>query len=90
MAWQYVAVCLFDFLIAPVFFAMLKIKYGVDFPMWKSITLAEGGLYHLAMGAVLGVAAWGRTQEKQTRTNVSTSSRDDDDDRYSKYGRNGR
>jgi hypothetical protein len=25
---------------------------------WKSLTLENGGLYHLAMGAILGAAAW--------------------------------
>jgi hypothetical protein len=28
------------------------------------LTLQGAGLYHIAMGAVLGVAAYGRSQEK--------------------------
>jgi hypothetical protein len=31
---------------------------------WQPITLQGAGLYHIAMGAVLGIAAFGRTQEK--------------------------
>jgi hypothetical protein len=31
---------------------------------WQPITLQGAGLFHIAMGAVLGLAAWGRTQEK--------------------------
>jgi hypothetical protein len=31
---------------------------------WQPITLQGAGLYHIAMGAVLGIAAYGRTQEK--------------------------
>ena len=31
---------------------------------WEPITLKEGGFYHLAMAAIIGVAAWTRGQEK--------------------------
>jgi hypothetical protein len=31
---------------------------------WSPITLQGAGLFHMAMGAVLGIAAYGRTQEK--------------------------
>jgi hypothetical protein len=31
---------------------------------WVPLTLQGGALYHLAMGAVLGIAVYGRTQEK--------------------------
>ena len=31
---------------------------------WQPITLQGAGLFHIAMGAVLGIAAYGRTQEK--------------------------
>lgn len=34
------------------------------FRQWVPITLQGGGLFHVAMGAVLGVSAYGRTQEK--------------------------
>ena len=34
------------------------------FRQWVPITLQGGGLFHVAMGAVLGVTAYGRTQEK--------------------------
>jgi hypothetical protein len=44
------------------------------FRQWVPITLQGGGLFHVAMGAVLGVSAYGRTQEKVAgATNVSTS-----------------
>jgi hypothetical protein len=32
--------------------------------MWQPLTLQGGGLYHIAMGVVLGISAHGRTQEK--------------------------
>jgi hypothetical protein len=31
---------------------------------WDPITLGGAGLFHVAMGAVLGIAAYGRTKEK--------------------------
>jgi hypothetical protein len=31
---------------------------------WQPLTLQGAGLYHVAMGAVIGVTAWGRTREK--------------------------
>jgi len=31
---------------------------------WMPLTLQGAGLFHIAMGAVLGITAFGRTQEK--------------------------
>jgi len=36
----------------------------MQYVAWKSITLDNGGLIHLAFGAILGITAFGRTQEK--------------------------
>ena len=64
MGWMYMAVCTFDFIIAPVLWAFLQAKLGQSVTQWKPLTLEGAGLFHMAMGAVLGVAAYGRTQEK--------------------------
>lgn len=65
IAWSYLMVCLFDFMIGPVIFNTLQyLKEGTNISMWQSITLQGGGLYHLSMGAILGVSAFGRTKEK--------------------------
>lgn len=67
MAIQYMIVCLFDFLIAPILWTLVQIYFeGAANQQWMPITLQGAGLYHLAMGAVLGIAAYGRTQEKLT------------------------
>ena len=64
MAYQYLAVCLSDFIIFPIL-TMLYYNYtGGDYIPWDPITLKESGFYHLAMGAILGVSAWTRGQEK--------------------------
>lgn len=61
IAWQYFAVCVFDFIIFPAAY-----MHFANQP-WDPITLKEGGFYHLAMAAIIGVAAWTRGQEKITR-----------------------
>ena len=64
MGWTYMAICFFDFVIGPVMNVAFSIMTKTPLIPWKSLTLDNGGLFHLAMGAVLGVAAYGRTQEK--------------------------
>jgi hypothetical protein len=64
MAIQYLLVCLFDFIIAPVLWPILQSHFHMTLSQWVPTTLGSGGLYHLAMGAVLGVAAWTRSMEK--------------------------
>jgi hypothetical protein len=65
MGWLYMAVCAFDFMIAPVLWSMTQAFYKiVPFVQWQPLTLQGAGLFHLAMGAVLGIAAYGRTKEK--------------------------
>ena len=61
IAWQYFAVCICDFIIFPAMWT-----YFTKQP-YDPITLKEGGFYHLAMAAIIGVAAWTRGQEKIQR-----------------------
>ena len=79
MAMMYMTCCLFDFALFPIMFTIVQfweIQAANDaFRQWVPITLQGGGLFHVAMGAVLGVSAYGRTQEKVAgASNVSTSS----------------
>ena len=67
MGWTYMAICFFDFVIGPVMNVAFSIMTKTPLVPWKSLTLDNGGLFHLAMGAVLGVAAFGRTQEKMAK-----------------------
>lgn len=65
MGWMYMAVCLSDFMIFPVLWSLLQsLSHGAVNNQWQPLTLQGAGLFHLAMGAVLGIAAYGRTQEK--------------------------
>ena len=65
MGWVYMSVCVFDFVIAPVAWSILQaLSKGQVNAQWQPLTLQGAGLFHLAMGAVLGLSAYGRTQEK--------------------------
>ena len=65
MAMSYLVTCLFDFVIFPVLWSLLQVyANGTTNLMWSPLTLQGGGLYHLAMGAVVGITAWGRSKEK--------------------------
>ena len=65
MGWMYMAICLFDFMLAPVLWSVLQaIGHGGVTTQWQPLTLQGAGLFHVAMGAVIGISAYGRTQEK--------------------------
>ena len=67
MGWTYMATCIFDFIIAPILWSLIQVIGSGKVDMqWQPITLQGAGLFHLAMGAVLGIAAYGRTKEKTT------------------------
>ena len=70
MGWTYMATCLFDFILGPILFNILQFyNPGQAVGMWTPLTLQGGGLYHIAMGAIIGVSAYGRTQEKLNGAN---------------------
>ena len=70
MGWMYMGVCTFDFVLAPVMWSLLQsLSHGSVQTQWQPLTLQGAGLFHIAMGAVLGIAAHGRTQEKLNGAN---------------------
>ena len=65
MAFVYMLTCTCDFVIFPILWSLLQAMSNGSVTMqWQPLTLQGAGLYHIAMGAVLGVAAYGRTKEK--------------------------
>lgn len=64
MGWMYMIVCMLDMAIFPVLWSLVQVLTKQPITQWNPLTLQGAGLFHLAMGAVLGIAAWGRTQEK--------------------------
>lgn len=83
----YLAICLFDFILAPAFMGFKSSNIaqlagsvkGLDPAVaiaiiqnrtpWQPLTLQGSGLFHVAFGAILGVAAWtrGYAQVEQIR-----------------------
>jgi hypothetical protein len=65
MGWMYMAVCMADFVLFPVLWSLIQASHGGQVhTQWNPITLQGAGLFHMAMGAILGIAVYGRTQEK--------------------------
>jgi len=66
MGWMYMSICLFDFMIAPILWSVIQAlgNGGKVELQWQPLTLQGAGLFHVAMGAVLGITAFGRTKEK--------------------------
>lgn len=65
MGWSYMVTCVADFVVFPVLWSVLQTLQGGQVTVqWNPITLQGAGLYHMAMGAVLGIAAWSRGKEK--------------------------
>jgi hypothetical protein len=78
MAVSYMIIILFDFIFAPVLWSILQaMSSGVVSLQWSPLTLLSGGIFHAAMGAVLGITAFTRGQEKiermRTDSNEGTS-----------------
>ena len=64
MGWVYMLTCVTDFILFPVLWSILQASLKQPVTAWQPITLQGAGLFHLSMGAIIGVAAFGRTQEK--------------------------
>ena len=64
MGWMYMLVCTMDMVVFPVLWSLLQTLTHSPITQWNPLTLQGAGLFHIAMGAVLGIAAFGRTQEK--------------------------
>jgi hypothetical protein len=65
MGWMYMLVCVTDFVIFPILWSVLQaVNHGSVTSQWQPLTLQGAGLFHIAMGAIVGVTAWSRGQEK--------------------------
>lgn len=64
IGWLYAIVVFFDFVLAPVGYSTLQLIKDVPITQWEPLTLKGAGLFHVSMLAIVGVTAYGRTQEK--------------------------
>lgn len=74
MGWQYMITCTFDFIVFPIAFALVQSIFKGNVTLqWHPITLEGAGLYHISMGAILGVTAWSRGQEKMVESRLQAA-----------------
>ena len=59
MGWMYMGICTLDMAVFPVLWAVLQMFQNVTITQWQPLTLQGAGLFHIAMGAVLGIAGAG-------------------------------
>ena len=64
MGWCYMVICVLDMAGFPIMWSVAQVMVKMPLTQWNPLTLQGAGLFHLAMGAVLGIAAWSRGQEK--------------------------
>lgn len=65
MGMMYMTVCVFDFIIGPILWSLAQMMGAGEVSMqWSPLTLEGAGFFHIAMGAVLGISAYGRSKEK--------------------------
>ena len=72
MGWLYMMICFMDFIGFPFMSWMAPVVYktfnmSLSYTAWVPLTLTNGGLIHLAFGAILGVTAWTRGMDKIQR-----------------------
>jgi hypothetical protein len=73
MGWTYMAICILDFAVYPILWSVLQAYHdGQVVNQWNPLTLQGAGLFHMAMGAILGIAAWSRGQEKMAGVTINT------------------
>jgi hypothetical protein len=90
MAWAYLTICLFDFIIFPMLMGIYAGILKVPYVPWVPLTLQGGGLVHVAFGAIVGTYTWGRTREKLQNENGGggyNHTSNDDEERRSSYQR---
>lgn len=69
-AYQYVIVCLFDFMMFPLMTMIWSYYNGVQWGGWEPLTLKGSGLYHLAAGGVIGVSSYARGLDTALRNKL--------------------
>ena len=86
MGWSYMVTCIFDFIIAPVLWSIVQVYFKGDVQsQWSPLTLEGAGLFHISMGAILGVSAYASSDRSYRRIGESRYDR-----RYEKSHENSR
>ena len=65
IGWLFFVCILCDFVIFPAGYQVAQSIAGVnEFKQWHPITLMGNAMFHISMLTIVGVTAYGRTQEK--------------------------
>lgn len=64
LAFTYIAILICDYIIFPAGHAALAAAGYIPYTEWHPLTAQAGGIFHMAMAGILGVAAWGHTRER--------------------------
>lgn len=64
--YTYIAICIFDFIIAPIAWNSLQVYSGADMTPYSPLSLQGNGLIHISFGAFIGIYSHGRSKEKIT------------------------
>lgn len=67
----YIVICVFDFILFPILWSAFFMATKQSILPWEPLTLKAAGTFHLAYGAILGVAAWSRGKEKMAAYNYT-------------------
>jgi hypothetical protein len=80
MAIVYMAINICDFILFPVLWTLVQFwenqAANDAFRQWEPMSLQFGGLVHIAFGAILGISAWSRGQEKIAQSKSDNGSED--------------
>jgi len=57
-AWLYLLLCILDFAVFPVLWMTIHPE------QWTPLTLQGAGVFHMSFGAIIGISAHSRGQEK--------------------------
>ncbi len=63
MCWLYFLICACDFILFPLG-SMILPMFKLPYTPWVPITLANGGIIHMSLGAITGLYVHNRTREK--------------------------
>jgi hypothetical protein len=81
MAIVYMAINVCDFIIFPILWTGVQFwesqAANDAFRQWEPMSLQYGGLVHIAFGAILGITAWTRGQEKVESIKSGNTSTDE-------------
>ena len=73
LGWLYVALIMFDFILAPIMMVIYAGVTGTPVVVWRPLSLEGGGLVHLSLGSIVTATSWSRGTEKLKALELSAT-----------------